>query len=130
MLKAKRVVIATILGLIFGFVCMYLASTSPGKLPLVIAISIVLNRTLMGFGIGISGLRLAWWLHGLIMGLIFSLPMAFSAAVGGPPPEAASETAQAMSPIQLFIWTIILGIVYGFLIELFTSVVFKAKRAS
>lgn len=110
--RSKRIIITTIFGVIFGFVCYGLAR-SDGPMFWFIAISIILSRTLMGFAIGISTLRMRWWLHGIIMGGIFSLPMAFNSFF----------TPQ--NPIYIFIGTIVMGIIYGFLIELFTTVVFK-----
>jgi hypothetical protein len=116
MLNTKRLLIATIFGVIFGLVCWGLASSS-GPQPWYMAISIILSRALLGFGIGISVLKLGWWLHGIIMGIVFSLPMAFQ---GFYVPEKA---------MFIFWGTLIMGIIYGFLIELFTSIVFKAKAA-
>jgi len=78
-------------------------------------LSILVNRTLIGFTIGISLLKIGWWLHGIIIGALVSLPMALN---GFYVPEKA---------LFIFLGTIIAGIVYGFLTELFTTVVFKAK---
>lgn len=113
---SKRALIATLLGLLFGFVCWALARTE-NEMACPIVVSIILSRTVMGFAIGISGWKIAWWLHGILMGAIFSLPMAFGAM-------ASSEKVQFV-----FWFTIIMGIVYGFLIELITTLVFKAKLA-
>ena len=110
--RSKRIIIATIFGVIFGFVCYGLARSN-GPTAWFIAVSIILSRTLMGFAIGISVLKMKWWFHGIIMGGIFSLPMAFNSLF----------TPQ--NPIYIFIGTIVMGIIYGFLIELFTTVVFK-----
>ena len=52
-MSGLRVVITTILGFIFGIICMLLAS-GQGPLAPAIAWSIIFNRTLMGFVIGIS----------------------------------------------------------------------------
>jgi hypothetical protein len=112
----KRVSIATIFGLICGVVCVMLA-TSNAPLPWAIKLQILSSRTLIGFAIGISILKMKWWLHGPLMGLIFSLPMAFSGMM-----------AVDYSPIWMVSATIIMGIIYGFIIELFTTVVFKAKE--
>ena len=71
---------------------------------------IMLTRTLLGFVIGISVLRLPWAWHGIVMGLIVGLPFAAGCLLE---PDNL-ETAIA---------ALILGAVYGFLIELFTSVV-------
>lgn len=53
------------------------------------------------------------------MGIIFSLPLAFSGLMAPENPE--------YSKTSIFISTIVLGMVYGLLIELITSVLFKAK---
>jgi hypothetical protein len=118
--KAKRIIVATLFGVIFGFVCYGLASMSPEAIAWPVALQIIASRTLIGFAIGISCLSLKHWsIHGLVMGLIFSLPLAFSGLM-------APETAE-YNKTFLFLSTLLLGVIYGFLIELFTSVVFKAK---
>jgi len=117
MLSAKRVIIATICGAVFGVVCMYLASSNPNATePLSASVkwSIFFSRTVMGFAIGISVLPLAWWLHGIVMGIIFSLPLAFG----------------VLDRFNIFIGTIVLGIVYAVLTELITTVIFKAKAVT
>lgn len=122
MQNSKRLIIASIFGLVFGFVCFGLASSGAGKLDWPIALQIISSRTLIGFAIGISTLSLAHWsIHGLVMGLIFSLPMAFSGLMAPDNPE--------FSKASMFVWTIVLGMVYGLLIELFTSVIFKARKS-
>ena len=116
MLNSKRLTIATLFGLIFGFVCWGIASRS-GPQPWFSALSIIVSRTLIGFVIGISLLKMQWWLHGIFMGLLFSLPMAFNGFF--------------VPGREWFIFSgaIVMGIIYGFLIELFTTVVFKAKAS-
>lgn len=108
MVYAKRVTIATILGVLAGIVC-YLGTKSSGTIELTAAVvaGIILNRTLLGFIIGISGWRINYLLHGLIIGLIASLPMAVYADIQG------------------FILVMIAGLVYGILIELITTKLFK-----
>ena len=113
MFNKKRLFIATIFGVISGLACWILAS-SEGPTPWFFALSTILSRTLIGFAIGISVLKIKWWLHGITMGLVFSLPMALQGFYV-PGREAF-----------IFLGTIIMGIVYGFFIELFTTVVFKA----
>lgn len=54
------------------------------------------------------------------MGLVFSLPAGFGAMLGPENPE--------FSHTMLLVSTIVMGIIYGFLIELITSVVFKARQ--
>ena len=112
----KRIMIASIMGVICGIVCWKLAS-SDGDLAWTISISIILGRMLLGFGIGISAWKMSWWLHGIVMGAIFSIPMAFGSLMN-------NEQA-----FFIFIGTIVMGIIYGLIIELVTSVLFKAKQA-
>ena len=116
----KRIIIASLSGLLFGFVCYTLASSS-GSLPTPVALQIIISRTLMGFVIGISSLKLGHWsIHGIIMGLLFSLPMAFSGMMAAETPSFTKE--------MMFVSTIVMGVIYGFLAELITSVIFKVKQ--
>ncbi|NIR94061.1 MAG: hypothetical protein GWO08_10410 [Gammaproteobacteria bacterium] len=114
MLSNKRVIVATLCGLIFGLVCMTLASSNPSPVEPVTASTmwlILLSRTMMGFMIGISALRMSWWLHGIVIGLIASIPMAIP----------------VLSMAYIAIGTVVMGMVYGFLTELITSKLFKAQ---
>ena len=114
MLSAKRVLIATICGFIFGVVCMLLASSNPDascQLPLATKLSIIFSRGLTGFAIGISALPLSWWRHGIVLGAIGSLPM----------------MCPVMDNPLIMLGTILMGVIYGVLTELITSVLFKAK---
>lgn len=116
--KSKRIIIATLSGILFGFVCFSFASGGPEPLPFPVAIQIILSRTLMGFAIGISSLsKIHWTIHGLMFGLFFSLPLAFSGMMADNP-----EFDKAL----MLMSTIIMGMTYGFLIELITTVIFKA----
>jgi len=54
------------------------------------------------------------------MGFIFSLPAAFGAMLAPENPE--------FSHTMMFISTIVMGVIYGFLIELITTVLFKARQ--
>ena len=119
MKKGKRIIVATLSGLLFGFVCLGIASTV-GKLDWPIIFQLITSRTLIGFAIGMSCFSIVHWsINGLIMGMIFSFTLAFSGMM-------APETAQ-YSKAEMFIYTIILGMIYGLLIEVITSVVFKAR---
>ena len=120
MQKKKRLTIATLSGVLFGFICFGLASSGPGGLPWQVALQVIISRTLIGFAIGMSCLSMGHWsVHGIIMGMIFSLPLAFSGLMAPENPE--------FSKVGMFIWTIILGMIYGLLIEVITSLFFKAK---
>ncbi|MBN2007739.1 hypothetical protein JW960_00170 [candidate division KSB1 bacterium] len=114
MLTSKRVIIATLCGLVCGLICLKMASSSPDSAETMstgLKLSIVFGRTLLGFAIGISSLRMKWWLHGIVLGIITSFPMAFP----------------NLDQMPIFIGTFVMGIIYGLLIELVTSVLFKAK---
>lgn len=116
----KRLLIATILGLLFGFVCFGFASGGEETLSPILAANIILGRMLIGIAIGISRFPMKHWsIHGLVMGLIFSLPAGFGAMMG-------AETTD-FSPNMLLLSTIVMGMIYGLLIEFITSVLFKAK---
>jgi hypothetical protein len=116
MAHKKRVGVATLWGLIFGVVSWLLCALSHGPLPWSGTVSIITLTGLMGFGIGISGWQISWWLHGLIMGLIYRIPASFFVIWVG---QGALDVA----------WIIITGLVFGFLIELITSFAFKAKMS-
>ncbi len=116
----KRLVISSTLGLVFGFVC-YAFASSNVSMPLPLAVSIILSRMLIGFSIGISRFSMKHWsIHGVVMGLLLSLPGGFGAM--------SNVEGTGFTPSMMFFSTVIMGIVYGFLIELITTVLFKAKQ--
>jgi len=113
MLDKKRILIASAFGVITGVVC-YLGGRFGLKdqiSPLML-VYILVNRTLIGFVIGVSTLRLSWPVHGIVIGLAAGLPFALGCLL-----EPGGEATM--------IAALILGAVYGFVIELFTSVVFR-----
>ena len=117
----KRLLIATILGLIFGFVCYGFATSGGNEISTTLAANIITGRMLIGIAIGISRFQIKHWaIHGLVMGLVFSIPSGIGAMMG--------STSEEFTPTNLFFMTVIMGIIYGFLIELITTVVFKAKQ--
>ncbi len=73
---------------------------------------VLLNRTLMGFTIGVSRLRLHWAWHGLLMGAITGSLFSYYTAYTG-------------RPVTVVLAVSVASLVYGLLIELFTTVVFK-----
>lgn len=113
---AKRIILSTFLGFLAGIVCWQLSASGQHELHWSISVSIILSRTLLGFGIGISSLKVCWWLHGIVMGFVFSLPMAFSIFAG------SNENA-----FILFLGTLFIGMIYGFVIELIVSIIFRMK---
>ena len=123
MRNRKRLIVATLSGLFFGFICLGLATSGPAPLPWPVGLQIITSRTLIGLAIGISALALGHWsIHGIVMGLFFSVPLAFSGLMAPDNPD--------FSKVSMFAWTVVLGMVYGFLIELITSVFFKARQHS
>lgn len=120
-MKSKRLIISTLLGVVFGFVCFGFASSGNNEVSTLLALNIVLGRTIIGVAIGISCLACKHWsLHGIIIGFVFSLPLAFGAMLGPENPE--------FNHTMIFISTLVMGVIYGFLIELITTVLFKAKQ--
>jgi hypothetical protein len=114
MLTTKRVLIATVCGFLFGLVCMGLASSNPNAtepMTTTTKILILFSRTLLGFTIGISALRLTWWLHAIVLGIICSIPMA----------------VPVLDRLDIAIGSIVMGVVYALLTEIITSFAFKAK---
>ncbi|HCX73908.1 MAG TPA: hypothetical protein DHM37_09340 [Candidatus Cloacimonas sp.] len=101
MLKTNRVIIATIVGLILGLLFSLIFKPALGFW------KIFLTAGLLGFVLGISALRISWWLHGIIMGVVVTLPMAVVMAKG--------------------VLALIVGLIIGFLIELITAVIFRAQ---
>ena len=121
----KRIIVATICGLLCGVFCIVadieagLAKNVAEQLPYPAIGEILCNRTLIGFAIGISCLTIGHWaVHGVVMGFLFSTPLAFSCLL----------TPQY--PVKLFILTLVFGVIYGVFIETVTSVIFKARQPS
>ena len=109
----KRILLATLFGVISGLLC-YLGARIIGiEMGLDDLMMILFHRTLLGFVIGISSLRWHWALNGVLLGLI----------IGIPNPHFFTMLHGNLSCGLYFF----MGAVWGFLIELFTSVVFKAK---
>jgi len=114
--RAVRLVASTLLGLVFGIVCWLAFRANPksaGMLDLGMTLGIILNRGMIGFAIGISGLkRFNFLLHGAIIGLVVSLLMSIYPLVTG--------------DIVAFLLLELAGAIYGLLIELVVTKLFKA----
>lgn len=116
----KRLIIATLSGLLFGFVCYSFAASGPEPLPGPVAWQLILSRMLIGVAIGISALKLGHWsIHGLVLGFVFSLPLAISGMMAATPEFSAS---------MMLVSTLVLGAIYGLLIEVITTLLFKARQ--
>ncbi len=120
-MKTKRLILSSLFGVVFGFVCYLFASSGNNQITILLAANIISGRTLIGVAIGISRFECKHWsLHGLLMGLVFSIPSGLGAMLGPENPE--------FNHTMMLVSTIVMGMVYGFLIELLTTVVFKAKQ--
>ncbi|HKW27590.1 MAG TPA: hypothetical protein VJN48_17520 [Terriglobales bacterium] len=111
----KRIVIATICGVVAGLVCVSVGAIAGVKITPAGFGWALLNRTLLGFVIGISALRLHWALHGVVMGVLVGSLFSYSLwLMGGPA------------------WLIpaVLGgsMIFGLGIEFFTTMVFKQPQ--
>jgi hypothetical protein len=115
---SKRVYTATTMGFLCGITC-FIIGKYMLNLPLGISNLgfILLNRTLMGFVIGISALNMHWVRHGALIGTVVGLIFAYGDLMMG------------------FPWYIILSVllvnpVFGIVIEFVTTIVFNAPVKS
>jgi len=115
----RRTLLATAWGLVFGLLNCLVAFAAPKPFPRSAIATIILARGISGFFIGISALKMHWWSHGLLLGFIVSLPAATAARL-------MVSLHFGLSPNALSGLVLLLGLAIGFLIELLTSVVFKA----
>jgi len=115
-MRGMRLLLTTILGFVFGVVCWLLASSGQPEMPAAMSWSIIFSRALLGFVIGISAWKINHMIHGIILGFIVSIPM----ALGG----------LAFQGFKVFLGTLIMGIIYGFLIELIAHLIVKEKETT
>ncbi len=111
----RRIVIATACGVVAGLICVsVIALQGPRVTPAFFGWAL-LNRTLLGFVIGISTLRLHWALHGVLMGAVVGSLFSYSQwMLGNPAWVVPAVLAGSM--------------IFGLGIEFFTSVVFKQRQ--
>lgn len=109
----KRLIIASAMGLITGVIC-YLGGKYGLKddIDTIMFVYILANRTLAGFVIGLSKMKIKWYLHGPLIGFVVGIPFSLGTLIDGP-------------IIMVFIFSLILSALYGFIIEFFTSVLFR-----
>lgn len=111
----KRIVIATACGVVAGLLCVSAGAALGLKLTLQSVGWALLNRTLLGFVIGVSALRLHWAWHGCLMGLLIGSLFSYSAWMFA-------------GPVWLVAGLLAGSIIFGLLIELFTTLVFKQPQ--
>ena len=111
----RRIIVATIVGLLCGVWNHYnMVMLGCTQVPLAITISMIGSFGIIGFTIGISILKIKWIWHGALIGIIGNLP--------------ASLPLTLLGDIRPFLIISLLGMFYGVIIELFTTVIFRLKR--
>ena len=107
-MKAKRLVIATILGILCGIFCMYGTMIKfPGEFGTLMLIGIVYNRALIGIVIGIAdNIDLHPAMRGAIIGVVVSMAMIIFIV--------DSDSSGALIVLAF-------GLVYGVLIDVVTT---------
>lgn len=110
----KRIVIATLFGLVAGVLCASAAfSIGLTKFTAINLVWILLNRAVMGFAIGASALKLRWAWNGVVMGIVVGSIFSYSLFMN-------------MGPGVVPLLNLLIGnAVFGLMIEFFTTVVFK-----
>jgi hypothetical protein len=109
----KRIAIATLFGLLAGSICATgLFYGGMMKFSVITLVWVLLNRAVMGFAIGASGLKVHWAWNGIVMGLvagsIFSYFLFMNLGMG------------LLPLINFFV-----NGLFGLMIEFFTTKVFK-----
>jgi len=111
----KRLLIALLFGFLTGILCVLLGMYGlKDTYSLSLALYVLANRTMIGFVIGISPFRMNWMIHGISMGFIASIPFALGVLL-------------EPDKLGVFIASLLLGAMYGLIVEFFTTVVFKEK---
>ena len=110
--KSSRLITTTLLGVVFGIICMLLSKYTSGVAYWPIGISFLLHHAVMGFAIGASSVKMNWAVHGIFWGAIFGVFLAISRIGGAPEP-----------------WVVfIVVVIWGFLIETLTTKAFKRPQ--
>ena len=77
-MTGKRVLACTLFGFIAGvldLLLMHYGAKAPITFTTAIVLGFILNRAFIGFTLGISGWRTNWAFHGVVIGLVGSLPL-------------------------------------------------------
>jgi hypothetical protein len=109
----KRIVVAIFFGLVAGAMCASGAFMA-GILTFsaVNLIWVLLNRGVMGFAIGISGMKLHWAWNGIVMGLAVGSIFSYSLFMH-------------LGPSPIPVMNFFVNGLFGLMIEFFTTKVFK-----
>ena len=111
----KRLLIATAFGVVAGLLCVAIGTILAGQITPRYFAWALLNRTLLGFVIGISGLRMHWAWHGSVLGVIVGSLFAYSLYL-------------LASPAWMVPAVMAGSAVFGLMIEFFTTVVFRQPQ--
>lgn len=110
--KSSRLVTTTLLGVVFGIICMLLSKYVSGVEYWPMGVSFLLHHTVMGLVIGASSLKMNWAYHGVFWGGVFGLFMAIG-LIGS-----------TLEPWLVFVAIV----VWGFLIETLTTKAWKRPQ--
>ncbi len=118
-MTGKRVLACTLFGIIAGILCwlgmQYMGKAPPVAFTTPFILGIIFNRAFIGFTLGISGWRTNWAFHGVVIGLVGTLPLS-AFALGG---------SNGLSGFLLLEFA---GGIWGLLIELGALAVGAKKR--
>ena len=112
MAKSSRVITTTILGLVFGVICMLLSKYTAEIAFWPIGIFFLLAHTVMGLAIGTSALKMNWAAHGAFWGGVFGVFLAIS------------RIGTTQDPWIVFVASVI----WGFLVETLATKAFKQPQ--
>ncbi len=115
-MNTKRLTVCTVGGIVAGIICTVGGHLS-GNLEALTFSAVAptfFNRVMLGFVIGISTIKINYLLHGILIGLLVSLI------------SSIGFTGPGLTGFILFTAA---GIIYGFLIELFATRIFRAGMA-
>jgi hypothetical protein len=112
MVKTSRVIITTLLGLVFGVICIFLSKYTAEVDFWPLGVSFLLHHTVLGFAIGASALKMNWAAHGALWGALFGIFLAIG-VVG-----------VVANPWLFFVPPVI----WGFLIETLATKAFKQPQ--
>lgn len=112
-MKNNRLLICTTGGIIAGIICSAggLLSGNIAEFTFFSLAGTFFNRVMLGFVLGISRLRMNYLLHGILIGFLVSFVISISFLENN---------------LTGFLFFTVAGIVYGLLIELFATKVFRA----
>ena len=110
--KLYRLATTTLLGVVFGIICMLLSKFTAGVPYWPMGVSLLLHHTVMGLVIGVSSLKMNWAAHGAFWGAVFGLFLAIG-CIG----------------TTLACWAVFIAVViWGFLIETLATKAFKRPQ--